>query len=222
MMIERIIYDVLKAGIQWVKDNPSMLETIFTEDMCLPLDEAVKIKDSFVNNPPDVIMNYARRDASFPLWAIILEAENQSMNYLGDFGFINPENNYDEIVQEWTHNYMVISYAENPDISLYYYQICKWIITGSVRKFTDVGLYSMNLRGSDLAPDGNFLPAGLFGRKLSIKLNSPYSAPELFNRSESGRGKAIRGIHIPRAGAPNLPIGNVKTLATPYSVGEDE
>lgn len=214
-MIERLIYRVLKDGIAQLAANPAILEDLFIGQHGLTAAEFASIKKLFLAQPPGVHHGYAHTENNFPLYAIILDSEGESTAFLAADAAPLPEDDpdYPSDVSSalWRHNYSILTYAEHPDVALYYYEIAKTIMFAARDFFVnESGLFNLVLSGMDFAPDPRYLPEHLFLRRLSFQCESE------FQRVVTGKNlKAfkVRGIAVDSSGSPS-DVGGVPTLVT--------
>lgn len=211
-MIERLIYTALKDGISDLEADPDRLELIFKEYYGLSDTEVAKIKEYFIANPPNVIHNYARENNEFPLYAIILQNENETVKVLNDFGgmvdlddarFMGDASlaGADFSGSIFSYSYDIITYAKLPDVALYYYYLAKYFMIKERPFFVENSLFDLNLGGSDLAPDPRYMPAFLFARTLRFSCQREMNVigdPVV-------RGDKVDGVHI-RGGAPTVEL----------------
>lgn len=217
-MIQRFLYDTLKAGIEEILKEMSILDDIFRVNYCLERDEVESIKTAFETNPPNVIHHYARSESEFPLYSIVLESENESEHYIGDdAGMIDepddPLFGADRIASIFTHDYSILTYTEHPDLTLYYYEIAKAILL--VAPLKSQGLFNTHISGMDLMPDPRYIPDHLFVRKMSFQADREFE--RIDKDSKLGKAFRVEGIHVDSSGSPNS-VGGAKTLVTPYGV----
>lgn len=175
-MIERLIFKALSRGIEALTANPEALVQFFC-DRGLEETEARKIKEVWQKDPPSVIHNYPRNDSTFPLFAVVLGNENETIKALDDFvGFVDAE--MAEQINNallrgtvlsgsiYTHQHYVMVYTEHPDVTIYYYLLAKYFLTQQRDFFKENGLLDMALSGNDMKPDPGYAPEWLFVRRL--------------------------------------------------------
>ena len=217
-MIERVLWDVLTNGIQALTEDPDQLVTFFCEERGLSPEESKKIRDYFLEKPPSVIHGYARSDSKFPLYAITLGNESTSTQFLGDEGeFIDdpddPDFGADERAMFFDETFNILIYSENPNITLYYYQLARWFLLSNIDYLKSHDLFNIRFSGSDMAPDPAWVPAGLFLRRLTVMATEAYSQVDA--ASKAGRAWKVGGLHVDFRGAMGEDVGGVKTLVTP-------
>jgi hypothetical protein len=219
-MLERIIFTALKDGIAELVADPNEVRRLFTKLKGLSRTEAERIADYLRRLPPDVIHNYPREDSKFPLYAIVLDDENESQKFLDDLGGIVDEEEaavFDDASLEgvykrtsiFTSRYNIWVVADDPDVTIAYYQIAKYAL-GRKRSFLKgLGVLDTQFTGGDLAPNMNYLPAYLFVRRLTLTAMFEEPVFEEFG----ARVRSVAGIHVDDdASIPE--IGGVNALVT--------
>lgn len=224
-MIERLIYTALTQGIETITEDPYRIDQIFQKEHGLTETETEKIRGYFLEKPPKVIHGYARSDSDFPLFAITLGAENVTQQLVGDEGGMvttlgDPDFGADERVMFFDETFNILIYAQNPDVCLYYYQLCKVFLFLNLDFFKSCGLYNIRFSGSDMAPDPAWVPAGLFLRRFTMQASEEYK--QIDPSTKLGKAFRVRGIHVDKAGAPGESVGGVKTLVRPIDSLEKE
>lgn len=213
-MAERVLYEVIKEGLDWYKaDTGKRFERFLTEYMRLGAEEVAKARIYFAGGladgetveaqPPNLIHGYARTSGPFPCWALVLGAEREVLNYLGDDAafidadgehYLDPETG--QIIDpkikrvEYTFNILVIT--RHPDVTVWYYQLLKHIIMQQHHILIERDLSDPSLSGADLAPDPRYLPSDVFVRQLTVQLQSDEPWTEILD----GFGSSISGIHL--------------------------
>lgn len=177
-MIERLIFSALERGIAAVNLDPEAIVRFFC-NRDIAKEEAERIRDLWTKCPPNVIHNYPRSDSDFPLFAVVLGGENESIKALDDFGgFVDAETAallenaqlQGTILRTsiYDHQHFVMVYTEHPDVTIYYYQLAKFFLTRERDFFKENGLLDMALGGNDMKPDAGYAPEWLFVRRLSM------------------------------------------------------
>lgn len=217
-MIQRYLYEIIKDGIDAITADPTLLDDLFDRDLDIEDDEVTGIKEYFVANPPGVVNGYARQEMAFPLYSIILGREGEAENFLGEDGgqLLDEDDEYfaaDIETAIWEHNYLIYVYAENPDVTAYYYEILKTIIQAQLSTLVDYHCHDFKMTGMDLAPDPQYIPSHLFVRQLSFTCRREFQ--RIDRDSRFGKAFTVEGIHIDD-GAELSDVG-VKLQVTPYT-----
>lgn len=219
-MIQRFLFDVLKAGLDEIQDDLGILDDLF-EQYGLPQTEIDAIRKLWTLKPPIVKHQYARTDDSFPLYSIVLADEQEAELYIGnEAGMItertSPDFGADIKSSIWQHKYHILCYSEHPDHTSYLYEVAKAIYIAA--SLFDCGLFDTKFSGMDLAPDPRYIPEHLFARQFTLVGNREFE--RLDRKSKLGKAFKVRGIHVDKSGSSS-DVGGVKTLVT-VSTGEDE
>lgn len=222
-MIQRYLFTAIKTGLDAVVADPTILDTIFQEQYALSDTEMDAIKTKFAADPPNVKHGFARSDDVFPLVAIILVDDAEGEVVLADdFGMIGDEEededdeNYGAEVlgSLWSASFQFLCYAEHSDVVLYLYELVKDILFTALPYFQTVGIHKLGISGADLMLDPRYVPAHLFGRRVTFRCRYEFS--HLDKGSKLGKAFAVAGIHIDSSGSPRTDVGDVKTLVGTY------
>jgi hypothetical protein len=234
MMVERVLYTLIKEGLDWYVADATRFESFLTTHLELSAEEAAKARiyfeggtvngESIEARPPTLQHGYPRTGGPFPLWAITLGGESEETAYIGDdvttldldgarlldveTGLpVEPKG----IRLSLTDNILVM--AEHPDITLYYYSLLRQIIRRQRAGFIAADLDPPVLNGADLAPDPRYLPEFLFTRQLTVQL----VADECWSEELDGFGTSISGIAVDDAGSKTAGAGSVSAGVTSYT-----
>jgi len=213
-MIERLVFRAITDGIARLKADPDELLSFFECEALLEKKEATEIRDYFLANTPSVIHGYARADAKFPLYAIMVTAESQSDKFIGDEGGFmddpaDPEFGTDELASIWDYTLNIVCYSQHPDVTLYNFQLLKNIMAAALPFFKNDDYFDITLSGADMAPDSATMPAGLFLRRLQFNARRQFTQPLI--GSKLGRAWTLSGLFIDREGAQSEDVGDVRT-----------
>lgn len=220
-MIQRFVHTVLKTALAAIKDDPTLLDKLFRDELELEVEEVAAIKTFFAAQPPNVIMGYPRQDSAFPLYAIIMGSEGEKTNFIGDDGHTvgdfdeeagDPDIGEERIAAMWQHAFLVHCYTEHPDATSYIYEVAKFALFANANNFfTAKGLSGISISGMDLAPDARYVPEHLFLRQLTFRADKEFNLPN--PRSKIGKAFKVAGIHVDNSGSPS-DVGGVKTKIT--------
>jgi len=208
-MIERLLFTALYDGIAELTANPTRLEQIFQTYHGLSATETASIRKVFEAKPPNVIHSYAREDSKFPLFAIVLNNEQETTKVLSDFGgFVDPdaveamyaETGAAEDLEDraitttfFRHVYDILIYTNHPDVTIYYYELMKYFLMRARDFFREHRLYDLTLSGGDLTPDRQYLPAYLFTRRLAFSCGSELP---VIGQKAADTFQSIEGLHV--------------------------
>lgn len=219
-MIQRLIFDALKTGMDVLVQDFSLLDEMFGSDSQYGYSqtEIAAIKTLFRSTPPYPVHGYAQRDHIFPLWAILLSGEQETERALADeTGFEDdpddPNFGTDIVGSIWDHSYAVLTYGISPDICTYCYEVARSILMIARRDWVNhYGYYNIRLSGADLAPDPRYFPEHMFIRQLTVNASGEHSFP--VEGSRFGRAWKVAGMHVDKSGSPS-DVGGVKALIYP-------
>jgi hypothetical protein len=239
MMPERILFEVINAGLEWYKDKPERFERFLQEDQELSAEEAVKGKlyfgggtnedgDTVPAKPPTLIHGYARTGGPFPCWALTLGAEVIETDFLGkDAPFLDSDGEHfvdsetgrivDPKARRMRYTYNIMVHADHPDICIYYYHLLKSIVMQSQDTLENRDVEELEFSGQDMAPDPRYLPSDMFTRLLQVIVRGDETwCVRTF--PEPGP-KTVTGIHVDAdgSGVPDGATGGEKALVAPYT-----
>lgn len=219
-MIERLIYTALEEGIAELITELAKLERFFTK-RGLSAGEVAKIRAYFVDKPPELQHNYPRKDAAFPLFAVVLGTETESKKLLDDSaGFVSEEEAallYDasltgtEVKSSiYSHTHHVMVYTEHPDVTIWYYELAKYFLTRQRDFFKTRGILDTLFSGQDMAPSSGYAPEWLFVRRLTMTSMSELA---IFD-DKPPRAKSLGGAYVDNR------VTGVVANVTPYTEGD--
>lgn len=205
MMIERLIYSILHGGVADLIENPDDFHTLFQHVGGLAEEEIEVIREYFTTNPPSVIHNYPRQNVTFPLYAIVLKEERDTMRFLDESGGVLDVEDAEELygdesyagrehlVSIFRHSFLILTMTKHPDVALYYYYIAKLLLSRARNVLVDNGCFGIEMGGADLRPDPAYGPEHIFVRGLQISVQRPFAA---LLPATTPRPLRIDGIHI--------------------------
>lgn len=169
-MLQRALMTVLVDGVREMLAEPEILREYFEQAHCLTEDEVNRIATLFAAKPPRVALGYVRgQDLEPPQFSVVLNSESDTDRFLGDDAGV-----VDGVALEgrgWAHRYQVLVYAQNPNACAWYYELAKLYVQRGRRFLTEAGVWDFGLSGAELNPQTAFLPAGVFGRQLTVAMN---------------------------------------------------
>lgn len=185
-MIERLIYTVIRDGLDALIANPVRLLALL-ERQNLATAEAERIRDYVIATGAQVLHGYPRlTETRFPSYAIILSSEQETRKFLDSSGGIidaedRPELGEDYVGSEihtsiYSYEYVILTLERRPDMVLAYYQILKFLLSIARDRFLANGVLTMSFSGGDLMPDPRYVPADIFVRQFtfSCEAEQPY------------------------------------------------
>lgn len=219
-MIQRILFDTLKQGVDAIVADPSLIDLIF-EDYDLSATEIDAIKTLWAAKTPTVKHQYAHTDDDLPIYSLILQNEQEAELFIGDDGGLievatDPLHGADVKVSNWDHTYQIWIYTEHPDHTIYNYEIAKAIFITANLGLS--GLFRLHYSGGDLPIDPRYIPAHMVVRHFTVKASAEFRRVD--RDSRLGKAFRVEGIHLDKSGSAS-DVGDVKTLVTPYTAGEE-
>ena len=192
-MLERLIYRILDEGRTHINEDPSFIEQYFCQFDLMP-QETAAIRDYWLSKRfhrrnldntayepvtgVNIVHQYPRisEQPQFPCWAIVLVGENEHDdkgrflgNDLDDIIFDGELVSQDGSVLKKT--YAVFTYSDNPDVTLYYYELSKCFLRRArdILASAENGVLDTAFSGNDMAPDPRYEPEHMFVRRLQIE-----------------------------------------------------
>lgn len=238
-MVERELYVVINAGLEWYKAKPERFERFLLEEQELSAEEAARARLYFAGGadadgnvvpakPPTLIHGYARTGGPFPCWALTLGGEKIHTDYLGkDAAFLDSDGEHfidaetgavvDPKIRRMQYTFNILVHADHPDICVYYYHLLKQIVMSSQDTLEDRDVEDLEFSGQDMAPDPRYLPSDIFTRLFQVVVQGDETwAKRTF--PEPGP-KTVTGLHIDDDGSqePEGAESGEKALVTPYT-----
>ena len=164
MMPERIIRDLIELGVNTITGTTGLLDNILTT---ISAAELAKAKTVFANNPPEVVMGYAREGLSMPSYAITMTDETIMQDYLavGEEYMDATGNRY---VRRVKGAFTIFVYSDHPDVCVWAHRVLRRICEVGIPYLIDAGLDDPVLSGADLVPDPRYTPHNAYVRRLTI------------------------------------------------------
>lgn len=227
LLIERLLLGVLKTTIDRLsnKDDPQAVEDLtrfFSHfyDPTISESERNDLIANFQAIPPKAVIGYPRSTASFPCFSIILEGEQESENFLGDFAGETTRDEGGDFMEYvgafYESTYGIYIYAEHPDVCIYLYQFAKSVVHGAKPFLFSCGVQHLQLSGGELVPDAEFMPESMFVRILRVTAGAPMTVPAFTGADP--RKVRITGIWRPDVVVDGIPSG--VTEVTPEELGD--
>ena len=242
-MVERRLYRIIEAGLDWFKaDDGQRFERFMASEQGMDLSaaEAAKARVYFAGGtidgteiearPPTLVHGYARQGGPFPCWALTLGSERTASAYIGDDApmldedgglYYDPETGdvVDPKERRMAYTFNILTIADHPDVTVWYYQLLKSILMSRYRLVPDNELDDLDLSGQDMAPDPRFLPSDVFARVLTVSIEYD----ECWTEAIIGGGGTSVGIAIDDTGEGSTAgdaAGSVTANVTPYDGSE--
>jgi hypothetical protein len=234
-VIERVLFGILKAGLDWFIADPRRFERWLVTEKLLDAAEAVNMRvfftgDATVDPPiepkfPHLIHGYARTGGPFPCAALCLGAEDIATDYIGeDASFLDSDEELyrdpetgevvDPKVRRMRYTYQLMLHAQHPDVVVVYYHLMKWILMSSRKQLIEANIEEMTFSGRDMAPDPRYLPDDIWTRMLTITVEGDETWEEPLEQYAT----RVTGIFgPPEDPASGLAVAGEKVLMTPVA-----
>lgn len=182
--IERLLVALLSSEVTRLREEESLLRMYMSHlfDAVIGPQEREEFITNFMSRPPEVVLGYPRTSTQFPCFAIVLQSDQETDNFIGDFGGETEDDEESEDYLEYNaaicnNSYGLYVYAEHPDVCLYLYYIAKMIVFGAREFLLANGLTEVRVSGGEVSPDEQYLPDNMFLRVLTIEGKSIFSVP---------------------------------------------
>lgn len=155
-LVQRALKLLIDAGVRYYGENPSAIRRALP---FLEAQELTIVKQLTSKEPLKTVHGYARANAVMPTLAIVLSTENSASEerLFGDYATIGPDNYGDagwgaaEIYsQGFDANFRLIVYAENPDVTIYWYEMVMYILIQARLLLSKLGIDVPTMSGGDL------------------------------------------------------------------------
>lgn len=239
-MIERILYTVLKEGLDWFIESPIRFERWLVAEKLLDAEEAGHARLFFEGDPaadppvepkyPHLIHGYARTGGPFPCAALCLGGEDIATDYIGeDAAFLDtdgepyedPETGriVDPKVRRMRYTFQLMIHAQHPDVAVWYYHLMKWILMSSRAKLIAQDVEEMTFSGRDMAPDPRYLPDDIWTRMLTITVEGD----ETWEEPLDAYATRMTGAFAPPEDVDSgLAAAGEKVLVVPVTIEESD
>jgi len=122
----------------------------------VPGPQLAQIKTWLAANSVPIIRGYPLLEQQkLPCWSILIDPEEISQQYLGNVGFraqLTTGENAIVNAQRWRETIGIVTYADNPDLVRWLYQLSKWLLSNRWTFLAGVFRHSLTLSGRDLEP----------------------------------------------------------------------
>lgn len=201
---ERLLRQVLTDEVNRLAADRAELERFFSHffDPTTSAAERDTYVDNFIASPPRTVIGYPRTTGEMPIFAIILQADEEQDNdglignYVGQtLSGENPPGGEDQEYEGvfFSQVNAIHVYAQHPDQCLYLYHFAKLTLLGAREALHCAGLISPTYSGSELNPQEVYLPDNVFGRVLNVHYKVMMTVPKVFAYRD-GRRLRLGGI----------------------------
>jgi len=173
-MIERVLYDMLDAGVTYFSADTTRLNAIFQPDgqtARVTAAEMAKIRATWTAKPPDIRHGYATDPTQVPCYTIVLAEDRVEQYALGNLVVVedgDPTAESVGAIEDRTYSLLV--YATGADMALWYYKILKNIVLSRLGWLTTYLVQDPRWSGRELEPQQEMLPHGIYMRVLSLQV----------------------------------------------------
>ena len=180
----RVVYYVLKAGIDILKSDGTEVDRIFR---LLPPEERQSIKKVLKKMPLNVRHGYARSAPTMPFCTIMRTSEKFERSYVSDFLGVEDPNLSVHVLGQPAHTpankrhvvhgsrvqsmISVMIYAGHKDVADYYYDIV-WTLLHSARVvFERAGITPGDMTGNEIVADPTLFPDFNYMHRITLILS---------------------------------------------------
>ena len=215
-MLERLLHTALNEELDLLIADPAALN-LFMSQLDLGTTEIQAVRTYFNRRRPMVSHNYPRiSEVTFPLYAIILESDQETTSFVGDFeGIVTEERaielddanlwGADIIGALFTSKYQIwVCAEEHPDACLYFYQIAKYALMKRRNSLKAQGIVSMRMSGQDFKPHPDYMPSNVFTRRLNLECVYDFSI--VGNQPGDGGVGGVDGIYVQDSNQPDAGV----------------
>ncbi len=220
-MFERVLYSVLTESVKRLETD-SRLRKAFIKTLSLDQTtyEPAKVEEvllQFAGNDSPVIHSYAREDTTFPVFSLVMAAEQEDTRALGDETGDKDDHGQPIRASLWNSTHQVLVYAKHPDVTIYLYALARAImISRRVELIERADLTNMSaLSGAELSPDAIWLPEFLFVRAMTVTVVGEQRALPEFGPG-SGLPLPIKGVTGLHVRDPSIPNDGLTRTVEPY------
>lgn len=177
---QRAVKLILDAGISYYGQTGQQ----FAIHRALPFlekEELTTVETLVRDQPLKVVHGFARTIADFPALSIVLSSEAAAREelFLGDYATVGSDN-YGDAGRDRADMHHVgfdtvlnlIVYSENPDVTIYWYELTKFILIQSRLILARLGIDIPTLSGSDLKPLPEFMPELVYMRQMKLRFRT--------------------------------------------------
>lgn len=188
-MIERYLYNALKAGLDMFSTRPAMFDALFSQLYGLGPKEVAVIRNNFAKRPPKILHEFTPESATVPCLVIDVNAESQAQTMLANSAGYVPtvEGNAPAPVftNMWRHQYGIKCIAQQKDSAEYLYEMAKCSLCLQVLYLVKNNLDQIQLAGSAVQeiyspPDRVFMRELSFSCIREFRFFSPLDQPLIF------------------------------------------
>lgn len=149
----------------------------------LPSRQKKQIKDWLSRNSFNVFYGYPLDHEKLPSISVVVDSEEQTQQYMGDFFALGPNNARIE-ADRWKSQILIFCHAENMDLTRWMYHFVKYAIFADRLRLCSVFQHLQMSEGKDLLPE-RFGDGGRvrYGRALCFSVEYDQTAYEKYRNA---------------------------------------
>lgn len=200
VMLDRVLFRLLRNEVRDLVENQEKTERLLLQffDATVLTEEIGEWVEYVTVNPPTVTMGYPRSTARFPCFSIVMEGEEESMKFVGNYAGTKlgdaPGDDADYVGSMFDQSLAVYIYDHNPDGVAMLYHLAKMIVLAGSDALTASGAMDLHLSGGDLSPQEAYIPVDMFARRLLVGLKSTQTVERLRRQPRASR-VTVSGVH---------------------------
>ncbi len=192
-MPEESIATILRDGLAFVRQSfgngriDELLERIYAN---VSNAQRAQIKTWLTEHEPHIVFAFPMEPRQLPCWAIVIDPEQQTMDYLGEIGDDEELETGEHVAiaaERWQSTIGVITHAPNADLCRYLYQLAKFLVARARIDLAGQFPYERRVGGRDLQPIAVGGEAGgviAYRRVLSITVEGDQTDATRFDVSD--------------------------------------
>lgn len=193
-MVLRRLFSIIRDGLMGFVQDPSLYDVLFGDFLGMAPGEVAGIKAALVRAPVRLQHGYPHADISMPCICLILQSESVSQKFLGDVAYL-PLGGMGR-GQQYEVSCQLLVYSENIDLTAALYELVRAVLIVSQHRIAQEGIQSPAYTGTDLAPDGRYMPENVFCRSLGVRFSYAFALPELLEDRLTA-SMAVGGLYMP-------------------------
>lgn len=175
---QRAIKCILDGGVVFYGQDPTAIPRALP---FLEVQELATFKQVIADRPPKVVHNYPRQLFDAPVLSIVVGKEDISFQekFLNDFVTVGIDQygeanfrNINVFSVGFDSTLSVMIYTQHPDVTIFWYEVAKFILQQSRYLLAKLGIDNLILAGRDLFPDPSFTPEFIYMRELLLRFRT--------------------------------------------------
>ena len=178
---EQVVEDALHAGVAQVRAAfvdgtiDTLLARIYRN---FTPENRLRVKAWLAKHDIKIVENYPHDEQELPCWAVVIDPEQQTQQYLGDQSGNIELSTGEHVIgsaERWRSTIGVLVVAEMTEQIKWLYHLAKWIVGTYREQMNAAGfVYAQNPAGRDLGFDQRLLQAGRFVYRRMLSLTVEY------------------------------------------------